>query len=194
MKVLVDLDGVAADWGFGYDVEADFYGLFAEGGVPYSTRPGWDLRAGLSKRGIEINRWIMEKPGFYRNLPLVEDAKWGIQDLVKSGHDVFFVSTPYLSNPTCASDKVAWVEQHFGDWGTKRLILTSDKTMVRGDVLIDDKPFVEGSMPPEWKHLCFGEYGYSAETRSERAKTWYDAINAVTLLQWERDLLAVKTV
>jgi hypothetical protein len=36
-----------------------------------------------------------------------------------------------------------------------RVILTHDKTLVRGDVLIDDKPGITGNMIPAWKHLVF---------------------------------------
>ena len=37
-----------------------------------------------------------------------------------------------------------WVEEHLGrDW-TLRLILTRDKTVVNGHILIDDKPKITG--------------------------------------------------
>jgi len=36
-----------------------------------------------------------------------------------------------------------------------RIVLAKDKTLVRGDVLIDDKPEVTGSLCPSWEHLVF---------------------------------------
>ena len=36
------------------------------------------------------------------------------------------------------------MEEHLGSEFTKRVILTRDKTLVRGDVLIDDKPTIGG--------------------------------------------------
>lgn len=36
-----------------------------------------------------------------------------------------------------------------------RLIITSDKTKIRGDLLIDDKPYITGSEYPAWEHVLF---------------------------------------
>ena len=33
--------------------------------------------------------------------------------------------------------------------------MCADKTLVRGDVLIDDKPHVTGSNAPTWQHLLY---------------------------------------
>ena len=194
MRTLVDLDGVAAGWGHGYDTLAEQFGLLAEGGMLYHERTTWDLRQGLTERGLDITRQIMEYDGFYRNLPVIDGAQDAIERLQRTGHDVWFVSTPYLSNPSCANDKLAWVEEHFGPRLMAKTILTMDKTVVIGDVLIDDRPEISGVQAPTWKHLCFGEYGYSATTQSERVKTWYDVETTIMLLQWERDLTNTKVV
>lgn len=195
MIVLIDLDGVEADWGYGYDVLAKYRKLHEEGGVPYAERPRWDLCEGLTERGVAINSWIMEQSGFYYTLPPIAGAIEATKRIIEAGHSVWFVSTPHPHNRTCASDKYDWVEEHFGFDYRRRTILTDDKTLVMGDVLIDDRPLIEGENPnPTWKHLCFGEYGYSSTTQSERAKTWDDVEIAIELLQWDRDLMATKAV
>jgi hypothetical protein len=39
----------------------------------------------------------------------------------------------------------------------KKIILTGDKTVVQGDILIDDKPSVTGINPkPTWDHINYG--------------------------------------
>lgn len=194
MRVLVDLDGVVADWGAGYDYLADNLGLHAHGGVPYSQRPTWDLNAGLTDEGRAINETIMNWCGFYQDLPLIPGALPAIKALEAVGHDIWFVSTPFLTHETCASEKMQWVQEHMPVSLHKKVILTMDKTLIRGDVLIDDKPEVTGIDRPQWKHLCFGEYGYSNLTQSDRVRDWYEVENAVTLLQWERELLNTKVV
>jgi hypothetical protein len=40
---------------------------------------------------------------------------------------------------------------------TKRVILTRDKTLVRGDVLVDDKPEIRGVVAPNWRDVLFDE-------------------------------------
>jgi hypothetical protein len=44
------------------------------------------------------------------------------------------------------------MEEHLGSEFTKRVILTRDKTLVRGDVLIDKKPTIGGISTPQWRH------------------------------------------
>lgn len=190
MRTLVDLDGVAADWGFGYNRFAETMNLYAHGGVRYEERPGWDLKAGLTKTGRELNDRIMALQGFYAELPLIEGAQSAIETLRNSGFDVWFVTTPFLSNPHCASEKLSWVEKHFGSSMKARTILTMDKTLIRGDVLIDDKPVIKGDDFPAWTHLCFGDYGYSNTTASQRVKNWDEALTEVTLLAWQKELTA----
>ena len=44
--------------------------------------------------------------------------------------------------------KFKWIEDHLGAEWINRAIITRDKTMVYGDVLIDDKPSIQGM----WLH------------------------------------------
>jgi 5' nucleotidase, deoxy (Pyrimidine), cytosolic type C protein (NT5C) len=37
-----------------------------------------------------------------------------------------------------------WVKQHLGKSALRRVILTCDKTLVNGDLLIDDRPAIKG--------------------------------------------------
>ncbi len=38
-----------------------------------------------------------------------------------------------------------WVQQHLGRGWVNRLVITKDKTIVTGDLLIDDRPKIKGS-------------------------------------------------
>lgn len=44
----------------------------------------------------------------------------------------------------CILLQYAWVEKHLGGDFLEQVILTRDKTVVSGDILIDDKPDVLG--------------------------------------------------
>ena len=66
-------------------------------------------------------------------------------------------STLCLSPSPLIQFQIAQARQHLGDDWVKRLILCHDKTLVHGDVLVDDKPEVTGSNPvPSWEHVLFG--------------------------------------
>lgn len=44
----------------------------------------------------------------------------------------------------CVFVQYAWVEQHLGHDFLEQVILTRDKTVITGDLLIDDKPDILG--------------------------------------------------
>ncbi|XP_010854456.1 PREDICTED: 5'(3')-deoxyribonucleotidase, cytosolic type isoform X4 [Bison bison bison] len=49
-----------------------------------------------------------------------------------------------------------WVEKHLGPQFVERIILTSDKTVISGDLLIDDKEVIQGhEETPSWEHILF---------------------------------------
>ena len=59
--------------------------------------------------------------------------------------------------PMNVADKMIWVQKHLGKEWLKRVIITSDKTLVRGRVLIDDKMDITGSAKPAWEHVLFAQ-------------------------------------
>jgi len=91
--------------------------------------------------------------------------------MVKAGHDVRIVTSPWVSNPTCASDKLNWVVKHYGSHWGPRVIITADKTLVRGDILIDDKPEIHGAAEPEWEHVIFDQ-PYNRDIDKKRITDW----------------------
>lgn len=55
-------------------------------------------------------------------------------------YDVYILSTSPWENPTALSEKLAWVKEFLGDLAYKRLILTHNKQLNKGNYLIDDRP------------------------------------------------------
>lgn len=179
--ILVDMDGVLADWNAAWDKALVAMGTRALG-IPFSAhRIEFNLYAGLSAEQRRVVDEITQSPGFYRNLDLIDGAKQALIEMLRSGYDVRIVTSPWNSNPTCASDKMAWVREHLGkDWGL-RLIITNDKTLVFGDWLIDDKPKVKGSRIPSWEHIWFDQPLNAQLTGQRRIlnwSTWKEVIEA----------------
>lgn len=171
MRVLVDMDNTIAHWGYHMDALLD--GLTGTEHMPrHDTMTQYNLHDGLTLSELSILRKAMNKPGFYRDIPVIDGAVDALHDMALHGHEVFIVTTPWQSNPTCASDKMAWVDQHLGaDW-VRRTIITHDKTLVVGDVLIDDKPTIHGVNPdPHWHHVLFDQ-PYNREINKPRITNW----------------------
>lgn len=70
-------------------------------------------------------------------------------------YDAYFLSTPMWHLPESFTDKRLWLERHFGEQATKRLILSHRKDLAKGQYLIDDR-LVNGVENFEGKHIHFG--------------------------------------
>ncbi len=77
---------------------------------------------------------------FYRKLEPLQEAIEAVEKLRTSGKfDIWILSAPSVYNPMSYLEKRLWVEDHFGMWGAEHLILCPDKSLLKGELLIDDK-------------------------------------------------------
>ena len=106
--VFLDMDGVLADWN------------------------------GALKEIVDDPPEMYEK-GFFRNLKPNPGAKEAVAKLLADESlDVYIGSKPTTDkNVHCASEKVEWILEHFPALISK-MTLVCDKSLLRGDVLIDD--------------------------------------------------------
>lgn len=153
--VLVDMDGVTVDFVSGLQQVMEqrqipgFRRLAPAECTKYMIQ---DLFTGETH---EAAVQICQEPGFFRDLPPFPGAIDAVTQMAEL-YQVYLCTAPYHENPTCASDKLAWVKRHLGrDWCDRVVLAGGDKTLVRGDILIDDKPVVTGNHHPTWKHLLF---------------------------------------
>lgn len=177
--ILCDMDGVLSDWDHGWDAAVDALGPRGEGMIRSADRKIFNLYHGLDAARKLLVDEITQTPGFYRNLPLLPGAKQALKEMLDAGYEVRIVTSPWVSNPTCASDKMAWVVEHLGSHWAQRLIITNDKTFVRGDFLFDDKPEVKGSLKPTWEHILV-DSPLNLETKNRRRvrslANWREAV------------------
>lgn len=163
--VLVDMDGVVCDW-FGQAMsELQVIAQETLGkDLDLSLFQDWKIEETLSRYFpslVEPFVALTRAPGFYANLKPIEGAISGVLELSNMGHQIFFCSSPEneAQGHCCHTEKAAWIHRHFAqvlgiNW-VDRLILTKDKTLVYGDVLIDDKENVLGVIEPAWEHIVF---------------------------------------
>ena len=96
-----------------------------------------------------------EVPGFFRDLPPVEGAIDAFHKL-SAQYDVYILSTAPWRNPSAWIDKLLWVKKHLPEVAHKRLILSHNKHLNRGDYLIDDRT-ANGAGDFLGEHIHFGE-------------------------------------
>jgi 5'-nucleotidase len=166
---LVDMDGVLANFSGRFDQ------LWQERHpdkpfTPWEERTSWYIEDNYPEELHDLIFEIAREPGYFRTLDPLPGAVEGINKLTELG-DVWICTAPLTGNPTCASDKMDWAAEHLGEQWRKRLVITKDKTLVRGDFLIDDKPLIKGSMVPQWTHILFQSPGIT-EDHPVQAKDW----------------------
>lgn len=154
MLILVDQDGPLAHFELGFiqnwrrQYPNEFF-------VPLEQRRTFYLRDEYPEELKDKVEAIYFAPGFYINLPPVPGGIEALKTLASLGHDVRICTSPLGQYENCVLEKYRWIEKHLGRDFTKKIILSKDKTIIRGQLLIDDKPEIEGSGKAEWEHVVF---------------------------------------
>lgn len=97
---------------------------------------------------------LIEAPGWFYNLPVTDGAIEGVNLLLDAGVDVWIATKPMEKNPTCRDDKAKWVRRHF-PMLEKKLFIAPDKSLLRGDILLDDAPKISWMPKAEWNPVIF---------------------------------------
>ena len=79
-----------------------------------------------------------EVPGIFSLMEPMPGAIEGYERIAKV-YDTYILSTAPWGNRTAWSDKLDWVKKYLGNVAYKRLILSHNKNLNRGDYLIDDR-------------------------------------------------------
>ena len=117
------------------------------------------------KLAAEYSGRFDEVPGIFA---LMDPMPGAVESFIalSAVYDTYILSTAPWLNPSAWTDKVTWVQRHFGSEpgtpGYKRLILSHHKHLNRGDILIDDRP-QNGADRFEGELILFG---------SDRWPTW----------------------
>ncbi|MFM7067607.1 MAG: 5' nucleotidase, NT5C type [Gammaproteobacteria bacterium] len=154
MLVLVDQDNVLADFDLAFsDRWRECFPAipFVGPAARRAFNPVDDLPVEYREAGVEL----YSSAGFFLGIPPIEGAQAAVHAMLELGWDVRICTSPITRYRHCVAEKFAWVEEHLGSAWVQRIVLTSDKTLVHGDWLIDDKPIINGSRAPSWRHALF---------------------------------------
>lgn len=185
LHIAVDIDCTIAALTCRFDERLDELGAeaadmprFRDGGFA-----DWNMRAGLTPRQADIIEEVFAEDGFFGSFEPIDGARRVIRELGDLGHHVSFASTPYRSSRTSAGDKLAWMRRVHGQTAASRTVLLEDKTTLRADVLVDDKPKITGFYPPQWRQLLYGEYPYNLHVPGPRLRQWTNAADVLELIR-----------
>ena len=95
--------------------------------------------AKLDKKTVEEYAGRLDEvPGIFALMKPMPGAVEAVHKLAEK-YEVYILSTAPWKNPSAWADKVAWVTNYLDDVFHKRLILSHQKDLLKGDYLIDDR-------------------------------------------------------
>lgn len=104
---------------------------------PKKWRQYWSDHKIITPR---IEYWMMEEvfsnDEFFLYLPVMRGAKTAIPRLMKK-FDIYVLTNPWMKAERPYLDKYDWLKRHFSGL-EKKMIPTSHKWLVYGDILVDD--------------------------------------------------------
>lgn len=167
MIVLIDIDGVLAD--FDSYLLKEIKKRLPEIEIP--EKRDKLLRKNFSPEEKNKIDQICNEEGFFLNLKEIEGSIEGVKELAKK-HDVFFCSSPLTKNINSVKEKQLWVKEKFGEEWIRKMIIAKDKTIIKGDILIDDIPEeIKGIKTPEWEQIIFDQ-PYNKHIKNKKRINW----------------------
>lgn len=185
--ILLDMDNTLVDWD-GEFVRRWMARFPDEPPLGLHQRAFFEMERNFEENQVPAVLSIMAEPGLYESLIPYPGALDAVRGMQQRGWVVRLVTAPHPSCfASCAKEKMIWTERHLGADFCRKVVLTSDKTLVRGDVLVDDKPHQTGDVAePEWSHLVYRQKynataagGEGQPPQLERWEDWETVISAV---------------
>jgi len=95
--------------------------------------------------------------GFFENLVPIEGGIETVKYLKQSkDYEPYILTAPSEHNPLSYTEKRIWIEKYLGFDFVERLIICSNKSLLKGDVLIDDHISGKGQENFEGQLIHFG--------------------------------------
>ena len=162
--LLIDMDGVMVDTvGGAFEHVQRHHGFVL---AREDVRDYWFT--GLPQAEILA---AMRSKDFYRHLKVMKGMVDAVNNLREEyDGNVRVCSSPMKGAEFCEGEKRDWLAEHFDDDFAREAIITPDKTLVEGRVLIEDNPDIKKGM---WRIVMFDQT-YNQESQYPRMYGWHD--------------------
>ncbi|GAA4441592.1 5'-3'-deoxyribonucleotidase [Ravibacter arvi] len=113
---------------------------------------------------------ILNAPGFFRDIPVMDDAVDVVRELSK--YYEIFVASAAMEFRNSLIDKFDWLDEHFPFIHWKNRVLCGDKSIIKADYLIDDHAF--NLIAFSGKGILFNAAGNLDEKGFDRVMNWQE--------------------
>ena len=135
-----------------------------------------DFRTPFLRDMTEENKYPHSRTGFFMDLEPIPGALEALSEL-RMLYDVYILTKPSFYNIHCYTEKAMWIQKHMGFDMLSRLILSPDKSLLKGDFLVDDAQY-DGQTEFEGTFMQFG---------TERWPGWKEVKNALVDFHFGRE-------
>lgn len=133
--ILLDVDGVIADFtGKVLSLGDTVFGT----SFTFQDVKTWDLFSLFSPEQAQVLTNYICAEKFCYGIEVLPGAKEAVAKLRELG-DVYAVTAPWWDSKHWLYERTEWLKKHFG-FSNGSIVHTGAKHLVRGDVMIDDKP------------------------------------------------------
>lgn len=134
---------------------------------------------------------LWTKQEFWDSLEPLPDAKWGIETLIKTGHRVIIATATYQEQ---FEWKLQWLSKYFPMIGLDNVIRINDKSLLRGDVFIEDN--IDNLTKSCCERICI-DYPYNRDANKDwaydiyRVHNWKEVVKTINeiegkMKEWEK--------
>lgn len=168
MRILIDMDDVIAD-----TIERFLQWYERDFGKHYTKADlhGTKLYTLVPEEQRSIVKEYPFRKGFFKDLPVIENSIEVIKEL-NNRFDVYIASAA-MEFPNSLPEKYEWLDEHFPFIHWKRRIFCGDKSVLKGDMLIDDHGFNLSVF--DGRRIMFTASHNATETKYERLDNWLEA-------------------
>jgi 5'-nucleotidase len=167
MRIALDMDDVLADT---HGKLADIILKEFDTSLTRQDLDNAPLRSVLHPKQYQKVTEILNRPGFFRDVPVMKDAVEVVGEL--AGYYEIFVASAAMEFRNSLIDKFDWLDEYFPFLHWKNRVLCGDKSILKADYLIDDHVFnLEGF---SGKGILFNAPVNLHETGYVRVMNWQE--------------------
>lgn len=135
MTILVDMDDTIENLGLAW---VDYLNRKYDKNVSWYDIKAWDMQIPYPDLTKEQIYGALSEEELWDNVTAKEDAPYYLKKLIDEGNDIFIVTASWYS--TIHTKMVRCLFKLFPFLNWNQVIVTSNKQMIKGDILLDDNP------------------------------------------------------